>query len=56
MRDVTRIAAGDPDMWGQILRANQSAVSEILRDVQADLDRLVEVLASGDEDAPRARS
>jgi prephenate dehydrogenase len=50
VRDVTRIAAGDPDMWGQIIRANQSAVSEILLDVQGDLQRLVEVLASGDEE------
>ena len=50
VRDVTRIAAGDPDMWGQIIRANNSAVSEILRDVQVDLERLVEVLASGDEE------
>ncbi len=51
VRDVTRIAAGDPVMWGQIIRANQAAVSEILRDVQTDLTRLVEVLASGDEDS-----
>jgi prephenate dehydrogenase len=49
VRDVTRIAAGDPDMWGQIIRANQAAVSEILHDVQTDLARLVEVLASQDE-------
>ena len=51
VRDVTRIAAGDPDLWGQILRANQSAVGEILRDVQADLARLVHVLDTGDADA-----
>jgi len=50
VRDVTRIAAGDPDMWGQIIRANNAAVSELLRDVQIDLERLVEVLASGDEE------
>ncbi len=50
VRDVTRIAAGDPDMWTQILRANHAAVGEILRDVQADLARLVEVLASDDPD------
>jgi prephenate dehydrogenase len=48
---VTRIAAGDPDMWTQILRANHAAVGEILSDVQADLARLVEVLASGDPHA-----
>jgi prephenate dehydrogenase len=48
VRDVTRIAAGDPDMWIQILRANHAAVGEILRDVQADLARLVDVLDGGD--------
>ena len=51
VRDVTRIAAGDPDLWGQILRANQAAVGEILRDVQADLARLLHVLDTGDADA-----
>jgi prephenate dehydrogenase len=50
VRDVTRIAAGDPDLWGQILRANHAAVGEILRDVQGELARLVDVLASGDPD------
>ena len=50
VRDVTRIAAGDPDMWSQIIRANQVAVSEILRDVQADLEHLVGVLAREDEE------
>ena len=50
VRDVTRIAAGDPDMWTQILRANHAAVGEILRDVQVELSRLVDVLDAGDED------
>jgi prephenate dehydrogenase len=49
VRDVTRIAAGDPDMWSQIIRANRAAVTEILRDVQTDLDRLLGVLDDGDE-------
>ena len=51
VRDVTRIAAGDPDLWVQILRANQAAVGDVLRDVQSDLDRLVRVLDAGDGDA-----
>jgi prephenate dehydrogenase len=51
VRDVTRIAGGDPEMWTQILRANQAAVSEILHDVQADLARVVDVLDHGDPDA-----
>ena len=50
VRDVTRIAAGDPEMWSQILRANHAAVGEILRDVQDDLTRLVEVLDKSDPD------
>ncbi len=50
VRDVTRIAGGDPDMWTQILRSNHAAVTEILRDVQADLARLVDVLAGGGPD------
>ncbi len=51
VRDVTRIAGGDPDLWSQIIRANQVAVTELLRDVRGDLDRLVEVLDAGDQDA-----
>src|SRR6478609_10192752 len=51
VRDVTRIAAGDPDMWGQILTANHAAVTEILRDVQGDLDRLLGVLDRGEDDS-----
>jgi len=51
VRDVTRIAAGDPEMWGQIIRANRVAVSEILRDVQGDLGRLLTVLDGADEDS-----
>ncbi len=51
VRDVTRIAAGDPEMWGQIIRANRAAVTEILRDVQVDLDRLLVVLDGADEDS-----
>ena len=50
VRDVTRIAGGDPDLWGQIIRANRSAVTEILRDVQGDLARLLTVLDRADED------
>ena len=37
LRDVTRIAAGDPALWGQILAANAGPVAEVLRAVAADL-------------------
>lgn len=50
VRDVTRIAAGDPDLYGQIIRANDAAVIELLTSVQADLGELIEAIASPEAD------
>jgi len=47
VRDVTRIAAGDPGLWEQILISNIEAVTRLLREVRADLDDLVDALESG---------
>ena len=44
VRDVTRIAAGDPALWEQILTANRSAVTGLLREVREDLDRMLAAL------------
>lgn len=44
LRDVTRIAASDPELWTQILGANAAAVGDVLRAVRADLDRVVQAL------------
>jgi prephenate dehydrogenase len=44
VRDVTRVAAGDPRLWEQILAANATPVADLLRDVQKRLDVLVEAL------------
>ena len=46
VRDVTRIAAGDPALWEQILTANRGAVAGLLREVRADLDRVLDALDS----------
>jgi prephenate dehydrogenase len=46
IRDVTRIAAGDPDLWQQILSANAQAVVRLLSDVRLDLDRFIGELSS----------
>jgi prephenate dehydrogenase len=46
IRDVTRIAAGDPELWHQILTANAGAVVRLLGDVRADLDRFIGELSS----------
>jgi prephenate dehydrogenase len=56
LRDVTRIAGSDPQLWEQILSANQAAVLERLRAVQLDLGAVIAALedrSSGD--ALRAR-
>jgi prephenate dehydrogenase len=46
IRDVTRIAGGDPGLWQQILAANASAVVQLLSDVRSDLDRFIGELSS----------
>jgi prephenate dehydrogenase len=44
VRDVTRIAAGDPVLWQQIVSANRSAVTALLKEVREDLDALLAAL------------
>lgn len=41
VRDVTRVAAGDPDLYSQIIRANAATVGEVLRGVRGQLDALI---------------
>ena len=41
LRDVTRVAASDPELWEQILSANAAAVASELRTVQAELASLI---------------
>ena len=49
LRDVTRVAASDPEMWVQILGANAEPVRDILLAYRDDLDRFIDAL-----DAPTA--
>ena len=46
IRDVTRIAASDPDLWVEILAANAAFVGPVLETLAADLDALRADLAS----------
>lgn len=48
LRDVTRIAAGDPSLWQQIVTANAPAVGALLRQVRDDLDRLLAAVQAVD--------
>lgn len=53
VRDTTRLAASDPELWVQILGANAAPVHEVLSAYREDLDRFIEALA--DVNAPGAR-
>jgi prephenate dehydrogenase len=53
VRDVTRIASSDPELWVQILSANAPAVVEILHAFRDDLDDVL--VALGDVEASGAR-
>ena len=53
LRDTTRIAASDPELWVQILDANAAPVAGILRELRGDLDDVLAALE--DPAAPGAR-
>ncbi|GAB3437823.1 prephenate dehydrogenase [Phycicoccus ginsengisoli] len=44
IRDVTRIAASDPQLWTQILTGNAPAVRHVLADLREELDEVVTAL------------
>jgi prephenate dehydrogenase len=47
-KDTTRIAASDPDVWGEILLSNRDAIRASLTALRAALDDLERLLAAGD--------
>lgn len=49
VRDVTRIAASDPELWSQILLANHQAIDELLENVQDGIQNLRVALRDGDQ-------
>ncbi|MGH3446503.1 MAG: prephenate dehydrogenase [Nocardioidaceae bacterium] len=48
VRDVTRVAAGDPRLWQQILTANAPALEGLLHQVRDDIDVLLGSLRTRD--------
>lgn len=53
-RDSTRIAAGDPDLWRDILIDNRDHIAAALRALRDQTDHLIAALEKGDADAVRA--
>jgi prephenate dehydrogenase len=50
-RDFTRIARSDPELWAEILCANQKALAGPLHEVARRLDELSRAIESGDGDS-----
>lgn len=48
MRDTTRVAAGDPDLWTEILMENRDALQRSMRESIADLVKLMDCLEKED--------
>ena len=54
LRDSTRIAGSNPELWVQILGANAAPVAAILQEYRADLDQVIRALEHPDRlGAPR---
>jgi len=53
VRDVTRVAAGDPALYGQIVAGNAAAVTQLLAEVRSQLDVLIDAVATGDAETLR---
>jgi len=58
LRDMTRIAAGDPGLWSDILEANAAAVAEVLQAFADELAFAVSALRTleGSDEAARKQS
>lgn len=54
VRDVTRVAGGDPTLYGQIVSANAGAVLDLLAEVRARLEEVIGALAVGDREVLEA--
>lgn len=53
-RDVTRVAASDPEMWHDICLSNRAALVKTLKHYRGQLDELLTALERGDGDYLRA--
>jgi prephenate dehydrogenase len=56
LRDVTRVAASDPDLWVDVLTANAGPVARVLTELRQDVDAVVHALHEVADDAEWART
>jgi prephenate dehydrogenase len=53
LRDTTRVASGNPEMWAEILVENRAALINPLRESIADLNDILTSLENGDHQSTR---
>ncbi len=53
LKDTTRIAAGNPNMWAEILTENREAITGPLRETITDLSEILAILEEGDHETAR---
>ena len=53
LRDTTRVASGNPEMWAEILNENREALLNPLRDTLNTLTQILSHLENGDQEAAR---
>ncbi len=56
LRDVTRVAASDPDLWVDVLVANADPVARVLSELRQDVDAVVHALHEVTDDVEWART
>ncbi len=56
LRDVTRVAASDPDLWVDVLAANADPVVRVLAELRHDVDAVIAALHDVGDDADWGRT
>ena len=54
LRDFTRVASSDPQMWHDVCQANRDALADVLERFGADLGRLGDAVRRGDGEFVRS--
>ena len=53
-RDTTRVAAGDPAMWAEIMIENREALQDSLEEVRDQIGKMLDQLANSDQEGLQA--
>jgi prephenate dehydrogenase len=53
-RDTTRVAAGDPAMWAEIMIENREALQDSLEEARDQIGKMLDQLANSDQEGLKA--